>query len=83
MRITIPLFLAFCMVFSLVFTALVDLDIWMNHWLYQAANDWHWWNYFTTKHAVSMLYIKYGWRGLLAPIAVLSLLSSVMMLARR
>jgi hypothetical protein len=48
----------------------VSIDLWANHWLYAAANDWHWWNYLTTGHSLSMLYINHGlWA--FVPLAVL------------
>jgi len=38
----------------------VYLDLWINPWIKDAIVGWRWWNYFTTPHTATVLYLKYG-----------------------
>ncbi len=72
MRMIIRDFVPVLAVATIIVAVLTALDIWTNQWLYGAANDWRWYNYLTTPHGVAMLYIKYGWKGVLLPIAIIA-----------
>lgn len=46
----------FLIVFFLSFLG-VKVDLFFNSYLYNAAKDWQWYNYFTSHHSITMLYL--------------------------
>jgi len=55
----------------LLVLAVVPVDLFLNPWLYQVADTWQWYNYFSSGHSLTMLYIKHGWQ-VLAPALLVS-----------
>jgi hypothetical protein len=39
----------------------IQFDLLFNNWLYDAASSWHWWNYITSYHGLTVIYINHGW----------------------
>ena len=67
----ILVFLAVFVVFTLFFFGGIQLDLLMNPWLRHVMQEWKWYNYFTSYHGVTVLYLK-GWLWLIP-----SLVSSI------
>lgn len=59
-------FLIFIMFFTfwlLLIFGCVHLDLLLNPWVTKVAEEWQWYNYFTSTHSLTVLYIKtnYFW----------------------
>lgn len=39
----------------------VRLDMIVNPWLKTAAQEWKWWNFFTSKHFLTVLFLIHPW----------------------
>lgn len=65
-------FLMFLVVF-LIFAALcfvaIQLDLLMNPWLRHVIQEWRWYNYFTSRHSFTVLYLK-GWLWLIPSLSI-------------
>lgn len=51
-------FLGSFIVVFLLFLAGIYLDLFFNAWLFSTVSDWKWYNYFTSHHALTMLWLK-------------------------
>ena len=46
------------LVFTVVFFAIIHLDLFFNgNWIMSASASWQWYNYFTSHHGLTMLYL--------------------------
>ena len=68
----------FCITFaflSLISFVGIQLDLALNQWLIGAMDQWQWYNYITTRHGLTMCYLKYG-AWVLLPMSLYSALLS-------
>ena len=67
-------YLAVFVLFTAVVFGGIQLDLLLNPWIKEAVEEWHWYNYLTTQHAITGLYLM-GWFWLI-PSFVFSLIAS-------
>lgn len=72
----------YLLVFLVVFTAFtllifggIQLDLLLNPWLHHAVQEWRWYNYFTSHHGITALYLA-GWLWLV-PSLIISAIASI------
>lgn len=54
----ILIFLVTSVVLSAFLIIIANIDLWVNSWLLRVANGWKFGNYFSSRHALSILYLK-------------------------
>ena len=57
-------FLAVFAIFTLLIFIGIQLDLLLNPWLHHAMKEWRWYNYFTSPHGITALYLN-GWLWLI------------------
>jgi len=50
----------------------IYLDLLFNPWLYSVSEHWHWYNYLTTQHAMTIAVIRHNYLLLAVPPIVIS-----------
>lgn len=76
MKYLLTFVIVFVILLSLNF-GIVHLDLFLNPWLRNAAQEWKWYNYFTSHHTVTILYLKGLW---LIPALIISALISLLLI---
>ena len=63
----------FAMTFVIAFAAItllacvgIRLDLMLNPWIMKIGDDWYWYNYFTSHHALTVAYSR-SWLWLIYP----------------
>lgn len=62
--------------FTLLAFGGIQLDLLLNPWLRHAVQEWKWYNYFTSHHAITALYLLHGWLWLF-PSLIISAIASL------
>jgi len=62
-------FAMFCLLTLLGFVG-IQFDLFLNPWLHHAIQEWKWYNYFTSHHSITALYLLDGWFWLIPPLVV-------------
>lgn len=73
-------FLAVFAVFTLLIFGGIQLDLLLNPWLRHAMQEWRWYNYFTSHHSITALYL-HGWLWLI-PSLITSAIASLAIAVR-
>jgi len=55
-----------------LFFGMTQLDLLINPWVVQAVEEWRWWNYLTSHHALTVMYLNGGWHYLLTTSFIIS-----------
>lgn len=71
-------FVAVAAVLLVVFLLAIQIDTTLNgEWLLSGAGQWQWWNYFTSKHSLTMLYILHGWWWVVPPLVLAAIYTAI------
>ena len=73
-------FLFFIVEFTIFIFGCVHFDLSINPWLYQTAHEWKWYNFVTSQHGITALYIN-GWFWLIPALILSTIFSSVITFA--
>ena len=46
---------------GLLFWSSACWDIWIHPWVSTVVEQWQWWNYFSSEHAFTVLYLTHFW----------------------
>lgn len=76
-------FLAVFAVFTIFTFGGVQFDLLLNPWLRHAVQEWRWYNYFTSHHGLTALYLLHGWLWLIPSLIISTIFSLAIAIAVR
>ncbi|MFA6228333.1 MAG: hypothetical protein WC668_04090 [Patescibacteria group bacterium] len=60
MKNRLVIWLGVWIAFMVLLFTIMKLDLWSNPWLYEIVDQWKWYNFITSHHGLTALYIQHN-----------------------